>query len=134
MMRSPQKSPSFTARKTLISGVLRHALGDCTVSRNSAAVRAVTERSKHRSAPISGGPVPCGVALDRPARPSGLGRICNLSGSLNRWSFRTSEVLQDATRDASDLLKSFRVPIHESKHGSGANPKSWTEIPKSAGH
>lgn len=55
----------------------------------------------------------CGPAygrdfIDRPARPCGFGRICNLSGSLNRWSSRVSQVLQDATRDLSKLFEGVR--------------------------
>lgn len=58
----------------------------------------------------------CGPAygrdfIDRPARPCGFGRICNLSGSLNRWSSRVSQVLQDATRDLSKLFRSFRSAV-----------------------
>jgi len=101
------------------SGVLMHALGDCTVSRNSAAVRAVTERSKHRSAPISGGPVPCGVALDRPARPSGLGRICNWFGpfAARRDFIHSLHVCQDPANGMSKSLKPFRLSLlHVNEH------------------
>ncbi len=71
----------------------------------------------------------CGPAygrdiIDRPARPCGFARICNLSGSLNRWSFRVSQVCQDATRDLSKLFRSFSSAVfHDRNETTG--PRAW---------
>lgn len=75
--------------------------------------------------PINCGPAYFGRDVScRPAISQCGWLICDLSGSLNRWSFRVSQVCQDATRGLSDLLKSFSSAVfHDRNETTG--PRAW---------